>query len=77
MSSCQFIRHITSNTERWDLLAWTYYGDPMLFGPIVMANPTIPIEPVLEAGLVIMIPVMQQTSSSPQNLPPWKQAATS
>lgn len=76
MSSSQFIKHITSNTERWDLLAWTYYGDPTLFAPIVMANPTIPIEPVLGAGLSIMIPVMEKAPTSPQNLPPWKQATS-
>jgi phage tail protein X len=74
VSSSQFVRHITSNSERWDLLAWNYYGDPTLFGAIVLANPTIAIEPVLEAGLTIMIPVMQKPAAAAPNLPPWKQA---
>jgi len=26
--SGQFILHITTAGERWDLLAWQYYGDP-------------------------------------------------
>ena len=72
MSSSQVLKHITSNTERWDLLAWQYYGDPTLFGPIVMANPSIPIEPVFEAGLVIIIPVIERPATSSTYLPPWK-----
>jgi phage tail protein X len=76
VTSSQFIRHITSNSERWDLLAWSYYGDPSLFGAIVMANPSVAIEPVLEAGLTIMIPVMQKPGATASNLPPWKQATS-
>jgi phage tail protein X len=70
--SCQFLTHISSSGERWDLLAWNYYGDPTLFGPIVMANPNIPIKAVFEAGLTIMIPVLLQSAVTTTNLPPWK-----
>ena len=76
MSSSQFVRHITSNSERWDLLAWNYYGDPALFGVIVMANPAVAIEPVLEAGLTIMIPLMETPTTTASSLPPWKQATS-
>lgn len=74
MSSPQFITHISSNGDRWDLLAWNYYGDPTLFGPIVMANPGIPIEPVLSAGLTVIVPVLQKASVVAADLPPWKRA---
>ena len=43
-----YIPHLTVAGERWDQLAWHYYGDPTLYGPIVMANPSIPIEPLLK-----------------------------
>ncbi len=72
MSNLQFIKHISSNGDRWDLLAWSHYGDPTLFGPLIMANPEIPIEPVLVAGLTINIPVLQKASVVPADLPPWK-----
>ena len=52
--SSQFLTHISADGDRWDLLAWNYYGDATLFGPIVMANPAIPIEPVLAAGLTVV-----------------------
>ena len=72
MATAQVIAHVTATGERWDLLAWTYYGDASLFGPIVMANPGIAIEPVFEAGLVIVIPILQQVNIVATDLPPWK-----
>ena len=72
MASPQFITHVTAVGERWDLIAWKYYGDPTLFGPIVMANPNVVIEPVFEAGLTIAIPILQPASVVTLNLPPWK-----
>ena len=70
--SGQSLTHISSAGERWDLLAWNYYGDPTLYGLIVMANPDIPIEPVLEAGLTITIPVLGKSNVTGVSLPPWK-----
>jgi phage tail protein X len=72
MGAAQYIAHITTAGERWDLLAWTYYGDASLYSPIIMANPLIPIEPVFEAGLRIAIPLLQVSQSAATNLPPWK-----
>ena len=69
-----FITHITSAGERWDLLAWQYYGDATLFSPIIQTNPQIPIEAVFEAGLVIGVPLLMVNPavSSAADLPPWK-----
>jgi len=72
VANSQVIAHVTATGERWDLLAWTYYGDASLFAPIVMANPGVAIEPVLEAGLVIVIPILQQAATVAADLPPWK-----
>jgi len=71
--SNQYLTHISGAGDRWDLLSWKYYGDPTLFGSIVFANPGVPIEPVLEAGLTIIIPVIQKPDNTVTNLPPWKQ----
>lgn len=70
----QSITHITSAGERWDLLAWRYYGDATAYSPIIMANPAIPIESVFPAGLVIAIPLLQLGASRNVDLPPWKRA---
>jgi phage tail protein X len=71
MQQAQYLAHITAVGERWDLLAWTYYGDATLFSPIIMANPQIPIEPVFAAGLHIAVPLLQMNRTT-TNMPPWK-----
>ena len=74
MAAGQFITHITTAGERWDTLAWRYYGDASLFGPIIQTNPQIPIEPVFEAGLNIGVPllIVSQAVQEEADLPPWK-----
>jgi phage tail protein X len=69
------ILHITSAGERWDLLAWRYYGDATLYSGIIMANPETPIEPVFEAGLEIVIPILTTPSGDTSLMPPWKRNA--
>jgi phage tail protein X len=71
-TSGQFILHITRAGERWDLLAWRYYGDPTDYSPIIMANPNVTIEPVFQAGISIAVPIQEQSTVVLTNLPPWK-----
>jgi phage tail protein X len=70
--SGEFILHITTAGERWDLLAWRYYGDATDYSPIIMANPNVPIEPVFDAGISIAVPLQQKSAVVTANLPPWK-----
>ena len=64
--------HITTAGERWDLIAWTFYGDASLYQYIIMANPTVAIVPELSPGTTLTIPIIaiSQTPSTP--LPPWR-----
>lgn len=67
-----FLIHITTEGERWDALAWRYYGDAHRYQPILAANPHVPITSALPAGLSLAIPVLEeQTSTSSEDLPPW------
>ena len=68
----QYIVHITKAGERWDLLAWRYYGDPTDYQMIVMANPGVAIEPVFEAGISLAVPIVQKSALVSGDLPPWK-----
>jgi phage tail protein X len=70
--SGQVIVHITTAGERWDLLAWRYYGDATDYSPIIVANPNVPIEPVLDAGISIAVPILQKSNVVAADLPPWK-----
>ncbi|MGH7247595.1 MAG: tail protein X [Pseudomonadota bacterium] len=76
MTASQYIAHVTVAGERWDLLAWRYYGDATRFNPIIMANASVPIEPVFAAGMVIEVPVLSARNSSGTDLPPWKAASS-
>ena len=76
MASGQFILHVTRAGERWDLLAWQYYGNPTEYSPIIMANPSVQIEPVFDAGIAISIPVLQKSAVVTADLPPWKLSQT-
>ncbi len=65
-----FIVHRTVTSDRWDTLAWAYYGDAARVQPIIEANPSVAIAPVLEVGVQILIPVL--TAETAPNPPPWK-----
>jgi phage tail protein X len=68
------IEHITATNERWDMLAWEYYGDPFAYGRIIEANPTLDIGSVLPSGVVVLIPVLTTVTQTlaAEDLPPWK-----
>ena len=63
--------HITSEGERWDTLAWRYYGDVSEVERIIAANPHMPIRPVLPGGVRIFIPVIRPAELERTDLPPW------
>lgn len=75
-SSIDAIEHVTRDGERWDALAWRYYGDPLAYGRIIVANPSADIKPTLPAGLLLLIPVLtleeQAAEQTNEDLPPWK-----
>ncbi len=69
----QFLTHVTSSHERWDLLAWTYYGDATLYRYLIEANPTVPIVPKLNPGITLIVPILQIAASNVTPVPPWRQ----
>lgn len=68
----QFITHVTASGDRWDLLAWSYYGDPTQYAAIIAANPAVAISAVLPAGTPLAIPLLQASQVQSANMPPWK-----
>ena len=68
-----YIDHITLADERWDQLAWRYYGDAMAYEQIIAANPDVPIIPVLPGGVRLVIPVLDSPAvmADLTGLPPW------
>lgn len=68
-----YLTHITTEGERWDLLAWRYYRDVNRIPLLVEANPHTPIRETLPSGLTLLIPVIEPDETQIiDELPPWK-----
>ncbi len=76
MKPLDCLEHITTQGERWDTLAWRYYGDPHAYGRIIAANPALDIGTTLPSGVVVLIPIIAlaeaQARVADEELPPWK-----
>lgn len=71
----QLTEYITQAGDRWDMVAFKAYGDPLNFQPIIDANPGFPILPLLPSGIRIVVPIIQTSDAvvvNLENLPPWK-----
>lgn len=74
----EYFEHTTEHGERWDLIAYHYYGDATLFHHIVKANPKISgrydqvVPLVLPRGTVLRIPVLDLQPAASESLPMWK-----
>lgn len=68
-----YLQHTTGAGQRWDTIAFQYYGDALAYERIVAANPQIPIVPALPAGIVLLIPIIEAPEViTGEDLPPWK-----
>ncbi len=67
----KYLQHTVKDGERWDLLAYQYYGDATKMDLIIGANPDVGITEELQAGSVILIPLIETKPSSNDDLPPW------
>lgn len=76
-----WLEHVAGVNERWDHLAWRYYGDANRTGPLLRANRELfgdghgPIPCILPAGLVLKAPVLDPEPVADALLPPWKRGA--
>lgn len=76
--SQEYFLHTTDHGERWDLIAYHFYGDAKMYQPIVRANPEISarydgfIPLVLPKGTELRIPVLDLQPAASDSLPIWK-----
>jgi len=68
-----YTRYTTVQGDRWDTVAFKAYGDATLYSEIVEANPTVPKDAVIPSGIVLNIPIRENSVSKKSVLPPWKQ----
>ena len=67
------IQHQIKAGERWDLLAYHYYGDVGEINRLIDANPHIPFCEVLPTGHTLFVPVIKVKTTSQADLPSWMQ----
>jgi len=75
MTTTTFAEYFTVEGDRWDTIAVKAYGDPLAFRGIIDANPGLPLRPVFEGGIKILVPVLagdEEPVADTANLPPWK-----
>ncbi|MFD2677995.1 tail protein X [Camelimonas lactis] len=71
--------HTVGVLERWDHIAWRYYGDASNYAPIIAANRDLfadsfsPLPEILPVGTQLRIPVLPPSARrvAPEDLPPW------
>ena len=66
-----YISYRTQTGDRWDTVAFKYFGDPTQIGALIMANPGVPILDVFDAGTEIAIPLIAAPSGGVTSSPPW------
>jgi phage tail protein X len=73
-----YFEHSTKIGDRWDLIAFDYYGDATRIKPLLKANPDLlghpdtPAPLVFDKGVRIRVPVLAQDEIAASQLPPWK-----
>ena len=73
-----YFEHSTKIGDRWDLIAFDYYGDATRIKPLLKANPDLlghpdtPAPSVFDKGVRIRVPVLAQDEIAASQLPPWK-----
>ena len=65
------LKHTVKQGERWDNLAYYYYGDALEYARIIEANPQINFCEALPTGATVFIPVLNVKPTQNENLPPW------
>ena len=71
MTQQTVLKHTVKQGERWDNLAYYYYGDALEYARIISANPHISFCEVLPTGATVYIPVLNVKPTQNENLPPW------
>lgn len=78
--SGDYFEYTSMAGDRWDLLAYRYYGDANKQTVILEANralwsDTLAVPPaILPRGLKLRIPVITEDAADESQLPPWKRA---
>jgi len=63
------MRYTVRQGDRWDTIAYKFYGNPYLYEPIIRANPHLIGEPVPPPGTRIEIPLIEVENETEVEVP--------
>ncbi|MDO5650557.1 MAG: tail protein X [Moraxella sp.] len=66
----QYLQHLASEDDRWDSLAYQYYGDSTGYERIIASNRHLPIGATLSAGQIVFIPIIVKDTNA-HAVPAW------
>ena len=68
------LNYTTKEGDRWDQLAFRFYGSVKSIGILTDANPTVSLSPVIDFGTILIVPIIDNSTASviTKNKPPWK-----
>ena len=69
-----FIQYQSVVGDRWDTIAWKFYGSQFLagIGALIEANPSVPINAILPQGTPVGVPILEAAApTSTEDPPPW------
>lgn len=78
VTQSRYLDHTTGPADRWDTIAYAYYGDANRTGPLIRANRALfegdltAIPCVLPPRITLRVPVLEPDPVAAELLPPWK-----
>ena len=75
MPAQPYIDYTSVAGDRWDTIAWAFYGAQFMagIGALIEANPSVPISAILPQGTAIAVPILALAPpTSSEDVPPWR-----
>ncbi len=64
--------YTTVEGDRWDLVAFKAYADPLRMNELIEANKNVALSAEIPAGTILNIPILDDPTIEEDLLPPWK-----
>lgn len=72
MDYTEYLEHVTTDNDRWDHIAYLYYGDAARIAPLAEANESLRLMPALPGGLIVRVPILDDDAADDGDMPPWR-----
>lgn len=71
MDKQNYLSYISLEGDRWDVIAYKFYGDIEQMARIIETNPNVALSEVLPTGTKLYIPIIKALPPNNKDLPYW------